>query len=64
MPEALAEDLLRWIGLTPGPIYRVEAEDETVFVHGLGTLRGAVVHVAASDLETLPRPGRGAVITG
>ena len=60
IPGALAEDVLRWIGLEPGHVYRVESEDETIFIHGLGTLRGAVVHVAASDLETLPRPGRGA----
>lgn len=60
VPGALAADLLRWIGLEPNAIHRVETEDETIFVHGLGTLRGAVVHVAASDLETLPRPGRGA----
>lgn len=59
IPQALAQDLLRWLGVDPRAIHRVETEDDTLFLHGLGTVRGAVLHSSAGDRRVAQRPGRG-----
>jgi len=58
VPRALAQDLLRWLGLDPLCIHRVETESRTFFLHGQGTLIGALLHASAESL-VIKRPGRG-----
>ena len=58
VPGCLAQDLIRWLGLDPDAIHRVEMEERTLFLHGLGTLRGALLHESAGELAA-PKPGRG-----
>lgn len=58
VPMTLATDLVRWLGLDPMAIHRVESEDETIFLHGLGTVAGALLHASAGN-KAIARPGRG-----
>ncbi len=58
VPKALASDLLRWLDLDPERIHRVETESRTVFLHGQGTLIGALLHASADSLASR-KPGRG-----
>ena len=58
VPKALAQDLVHWLGLDPECIHRVEMESRTLFLHGQGTLIGALLHASAERLA-IQRPGRG-----
>ncbi|HHI80843.1 MAG TPA: DEAD/DEAH box helicase [Planctomycetes bacterium] len=58
IPGALAQDLLSWMGLDPSVIYRIESEDQSLFLHGLGTVHGFLVHRGAGSLAKA-KPGRG-----
>ncbi len=58
VPLALAQDLLAWMGLNPAAVHRIEGEDDTIFLHGLGTLRGFLLHRSAGE-AVRPRPGQG-----
>ncbi|MFQ5504495.1 MAG: DEAD/DEAH box helicase [Planctomycetota bacterium] len=59
VPGALARDLVSWLGLDGDQIHRVETEDETFFLIGLGSVSGYVLHAAAGEQRVRPRPGRG-----
>lgn len=58
IPRALAQDVMQWIGLDPVGIHRVEGEDETWFLLGLGTVAGTLLH-ASAGARVVKRPGRG-----
>lgn len=58
IPCALATDFVAWLGLDSGGIQRIEGEDDTIFVHGLGTVAGVLLHASAGD-AAIKRPGRG-----
>ena len=58
IPMALATDMLAWLGLDASAIHRVEGEDDTIFVHGLGTIAGLLLHASAGDAAS-KKPGRG-----
>lgn len=58
IPRELASDMVEWLGLTRGALQRIEGEDDTIFVHGLGTVGGVLLHAAAGELA-VKKPGRG-----
>ena len=53
VPGALASDLLEWLGRDPRVLWRVESEDETFFLHGLGTVSGMVLHACHNTVLVL-----------
>lgn len=58
IPMELASDMVEWMGLTRGALQRIEGEDDTIFVHGLGTVAGVLLHASAGELA-VKKPGRG-----
>ena len=58
IPQALATDLVAWLELDPTVLWRVEGGDDTIFVHGLGTVGGSLLHYSAGD-RAVNKPGRG-----
>lgn len=58
IPMALATDMVDWLGLDARCIQRVEGEDDTVFVHGLGSIGGLLLHASAGE-AAVKKPGRG-----